>query len=66
MKTKKMEIKEFAQEAIKNGHGSDLCGGWDWIRANLDKLDYIFKQLNINKPSRTKRFVLKFFAEDLI
>lgn len=38
-----MNTKEFAQEAIKNGHGSGLCNGWDWIRNNISELDYIFQ-----------------------
>ena len=39
-----MTPKEFAEMAIANGHGSgDLCAGWDWIRANLGYLDYIWQ-----------------------
>ena len=38
-----MTIKEFAKEAIKNGHGNGNCEGWEWIGANLSELDYIFQ-----------------------
>jgi len=34
-----------------------LCGGWDWIRANLDKLDYIFQTTEYKQaqPYKTVR-----------
>ena len=41
-----MNVKEFCQKAIENGHGkqkSGLCEGWDWIKANLAELDNIFQ-----------------------
>ena len=38
-----MTKSEFIAGAIKNGHGKDLCEGWDWIRNHLSALDYIFQ-----------------------
>jgi len=39
-----MTIKEFAAKAIKNGYnGGNDCNGWEWIKENLHKLDYIFQ-----------------------
>lgn len=38
-----MNKKEFCQEAIKNGYDDIEMNGWEWIRANLFKLDNIFQ-----------------------
>jgi hypothetical protein len=38
-----MTTKEFAELAINNGYTNNHCEGWDWIRENLSKLDYIFR-----------------------
>jgi hypothetical protein len=37
-----MKVKEFASQAIKNGFTGNECKGWEWIKANLTELDYIF------------------------
>lgn len=38
-----MTRREFTIDALKNGYTGRLCEGWDWIRANLTALDYIFQ-----------------------
>jgi len=39
-----MTIKEFCQKAIENGYRkTNTCTGWDWIKANLAELDFIFQ-----------------------
>src|SRR3990167_9857449 len=38
-----METREFALKAIKNGFTNNQCEGWDWIKANIAELDFIFQ-----------------------
>ena len=38
-----MTKQKFIQLAIQNGYDNNECNGWDWIRANLYELDYIFQ-----------------------
>ena len=38
-----MNTITFAKNAIKNGYTGNNCSGWDWIRKNISKLDYIFE-----------------------
>lgn len=38
-----MNTITFAKNAIKNGYTGNNCSGWDWIRENITKLDYIFE-----------------------
>jgi len=37
------KTKEFIKNAIKNGYKNDnTCSGWDWMRANIQELSFIF------------------------
>ena len=38
-----IKIQKFIKDAIKNGYDNIRCNGWDWIRENLEELDFIFK-----------------------
>jgi len=44
-----MKVKEFAQQAIKNGYNNNGCNGWDWIKDNLKELDHIFQTKEYKK-----------------
>jgi len=60
-----MNTKEFAQEAIKNGHGSGtLCEGWDWIRANLHELDSIFQTAKYKEQNGMKYKCMPFLKSN--
>lgn len=49
-----MTVKEFAQEAIKNGYTGNECKGWEWIRDNLSVLDYIFSSAEYKQQKGMK------------
>ena len=38
-----IKIKQFIDDAIKNGYNGTSTNGWDWIRENLHELDFIFR-----------------------
>ena len=47
-------IKEFCKDAISNGYTGYSCNGWDWIRANIQRLDFIFETENYKKQGGMK------------
>ena len=47
-------IKEFCKDAISNGYTGYGCNGWDWIRANIQRLDFIFETENYKKQGGMK------------
>ena len=49
-----MKVKEFAQQAIKNGYNNNGCNGWDWIKDNLKELDHIFQTKEYKKQDCMK------------
>lgn len=49
-----MKVKELAQLAMQNGYTGNSCNGWDWIKANLNKLDYIFQSEEYKKCNGMK------------
>ena len=51
-----MKVKEFAEQAIKNGYNNSRCEGWDWIKDNLKELDYIF-QLPTYKAQKGMKYL---------
>ena len=59
-----MTKSEFIAGAIKNGHGKDLCEGWDWIRSHLSALDYIFQTEEYKKCNGMKYLCEPLLFED--
>ena len=53
-KGENMKVKEFATQAIKNGFTGNECKGWEWIKANLSELDYIFSTAEYKKQNGMK------------
>lgn len=58
-----MTKKEFIAGAIANGHGTDLCGGWDWMEENLGALDYIFHTPEYRKQKGMKYLCMPFLIK---
>ncbi len=60
-----MTTKEFARLALRNGHTGYDCKGWDWIKTNLEKLDYIFKTEEYKKCNGHKYKCMEFLEKGL-
>ena len=49
-----MNNKTFCKNAIENGYTGNSCEGWDWIKENLAKLDYVFNTEEYRKCNGMK------------
>ena len=60
-----MQVKEFAEQAIKNGYNNSGCNGWDWIRDNLQELNHIFQGEEYKKQNGMKYLCMPFLIKDI-
>lgn len=59
-----IKIKQFIDDAIKNGHDDNRCNGWDWIRQNLSELDFIFRTEEYKKQDGMKYKCMPFLYSE--
>lgn len=55
-----IKIKQFIDDAIKNGYNETNYEWWDWIRENLKELDFVFKTEEYKKQNGIKYKCLPF------